>query len=454
MKTFAQFINSEERRVPLPQDQQIFDSIDGSKYFRRPQDQTDTGYDQFPNILIQPTRTRYFLQRGIIAKLVPMTATEYLSACSKARGQNPPKPNNEFRSCNLDKVYEIAKSMRSAVKMPIVIVNYANGNQDGRHRALAAYYNGATKIPVIVIEYATPEIVSQILRLPDDLHFYNGLIFNSNNVPVADVRDCDSIDDAIDHIEKAAFNGSETSIQRPLAEGRVDSPERSINAYKTILTGMTAASNSCIESKSNDNNHCIVCTLDKDNHVSLTFNWKGYSDSEYNVLLSATIPLGYNYITFANVTPLIDAIYQFTMTNDIDRLKLILTDSQRSYYKQVALDPTAVEMFVRQIVDKFELIDINRTNQLIVVVIKCGQYDLAITVIDNSVQFELIVNEYYIDNIQITDDNCQQLVKDYNKLVANINTDINNTITYVEKFARQNKYNSLWIRLHNNYINQ
>ena len=86
MKTFADFLNSDEQRIPLKQDQQIFDSIDGSKYFRRPQDQTDTGYDQFPNILIQPNRTRYFLQKSIIAKLVPMTAAEYLSACSKARG--------------------------------------------------------------------------------------------------------------------------------------------------------------------------------------------------------------------------------------------------------------------------------------------------------------------------------------------------------------------------------
>ena len=455
MKTFADFLNSDEQRIPLKQDQQIFDSIDGSRYFRRPQDQTDTGYDQFPNILIQPNRTRYFLQKSIIAKLVPMTAAEYLSACSKARGHNPPKPNNEFKCCNLDKVYEIAKSMRSGVKMPIGIVNFANGNQDGRHRALAAYHNGATRIPVIVIEYASPQIISQLLQLPDNLYFSNGLIFDEHNVLVADVRNCDSIDEAVEVIKKAVYTRQISSIQRPITEGRVDPHLSTPNVYKTIFDGLTAASNACVEIGAGKHSRRIVCNPDKDNQVSLSFiQTYCNSDIDWGIFTNATIPLGCNYITFVNITTLIDAIYQFTMTNDIDRLKLILTDSQRSYYQQVALDPTAVEMFIRQIVDKFELIDINRTNQQIVCTIRCGSYNLVISVIGNSVKFELIVNDYYVDNIQITDDNCQTFIKDYNKLVANINTDINNTLTYVENFARQNKYNSLWIRLNNNYTNR
>lgn len=80
-------------------------------------------------------------------KVVEMTPKQYIQMCAKAHNSTY---ENEIYSCDRNKIsfYSSLMSQGSKAPLPYVVTTY--GEQEGRHRALAAMLLGADKIPVLV----------------------------------------------------------------------------------------------------------------------------------------------------------------------------------------------------------------------------------------------------------------------------------------------------------------
>lgn len=77
-----------------------------------------------------------------------MTKDEYIRECAKLQGTSF---NQQLSFINDNKVKEYVKAMKDGSKFNMGYLNYVSGQQEGRHRIVAAAELGQTRIPVLMI---------------------------------------------------------------------------------------------------------------------------------------------------------------------------------------------------------------------------------------------------------------------------------------------------------------
>jgi hypothetical protein len=90
----------------------------------------------------------YYTKKGLSVKLESMSPKEYLMACAKIFRSTEAQQRQSVDDKLVDKYYERALN---GEKMPVLVMNYATEDQNGRHRALVAEKLGLKSIPVLVI---------------------------------------------------------------------------------------------------------------------------------------------------------------------------------------------------------------------------------------------------------------------------------------------------------------
>lgn len=95
-----------------------------------------------------------FARNGTVVKIVEMEPLEYIEKCNK--GFNTTSEKN-FSKLSLDSVMHYVEGMRNGNQkfpLPILVYNHVRRTflQEGRHRAVAAYYIGFSTIPVCIID--------------------------------------------------------------------------------------------------------------------------------------------------------------------------------------------------------------------------------------------------------------------------------------------------------------
>ena len=204
---------------------------DGSKYFRSVAE-TKVDYDQFIDVLKQPANTRLLLCRGIIAQVEPMSSDQYLEQCSVCRGHNPPLPQNEHACVNPGKIDHYAQLMKNGDKFPLPMLNYVFGNQDGRHRALAALANGVKRIPVITFRYSDDDYLRNDYQYPENWYASKGLLLDkTTGAIVGDFRHCNDEDDV-----KAVFKRAHNAYTPLLTERWTDNTQTLFASFIREIT--------------------------------------------------------------------------------------------------------------------------------------------------------------------------------------------------------------------------
>lgn len=105
-----------------------------------------------------------FARKGTVVKIVEMEPLEYIEKCNK--GFNTTTEKN-FSKLSLDSVMSYVKGMRNGNQrfpLPILVYNHVRHTflQEGRHRAVAAYYIGFQSIPVCVIDIYNQDTLDMI----------------------------------------------------------------------------------------------------------------------------------------------------------------------------------------------------------------------------------------------------------------------------------------------------
>jgi len=127
-----------------------------------------TGMPYYDEMLAKPEYFRE--QKGRIAKVTYMSPDEYLRKSyelhrEKAREHGKDFTFEEYMSGAVypELVNEYTDKMRKGEEFPMPVIDYALGDQEGRHRAVAAKELGIKKIPVMEIYEAEPvKLVKQM----------------------------------------------------------------------------------------------------------------------------------------------------------------------------------------------------------------------------------------------------------------------------------------------------
>jgi len=110
----------------------------------------------YDNMLENP---EYFIERkGRVAKVTYMSPDEYLHKSCELHRNNARKQGKDFTFDEYVNgfVYpqlanKYADKMRKGEVFPMPVIDYASGDQEGRHRAVAAKKIGINKIPVMEV---------------------------------------------------------------------------------------------------------------------------------------------------------------------------------------------------------------------------------------------------------------------------------------------------------------
>lgn len=131
-------------------------SIQKEQYKNRTEDSVSTQLQEnYPGFETARSTTPYIDEKLASgnAFVVEMSPKQYLQECAYNIF-----PNSTFESQvqatssgNYANPKKYAKQMREGTKFHTPYLNYENGNQEGRNRAIAAYINGYEKIPVIIV---------------------------------------------------------------------------------------------------------------------------------------------------------------------------------------------------------------------------------------------------------------------------------------------------------------
>ncbi len=400
---------------------------DGSKYFLSIDENTNTGYDQLPDIIHEPMRTNALITKGILASIVPMTADQYLTNCSKARGHKPAIPENEYAAINPGKIDDIAEKMKNGNKFPIPIINYAYGNQDGRHRALAALKIGVKRIPVIVIDFCNENQIRKIIDYPKSWNFFNGIMIDKGTGKIiADLRSCKDIDEA-----NSEINTAKTLFKPVLNEQlSIDIPQH----VQTFLDGLNSFSSQCYI---NENSDKIECTVDKDNNTTIRFV-QGLADdyiNRYGVFVSGIFdvvePLSINNYNGWQIIADAEKIYNF---EDFKKL-----NKHRNNYPRSNLDQYCIEQFLNIIKERFVYSEKFVKNQRVITI--GSQASKLVICIDNTMlSIQQQYTNYFFGNIDITAENVNRYVDRYQKLVKqfNIKKDLNSLLKFLKPSTSTN----------------
>lgn len=97
-------------------------------------------------------------EKGEDAKIVYMTPDEYLNSCTDIFGKSYEQSAGFIEKNNKATINKYAQDMLNGDKFPLPYLNYATGNQEGRHRAFAVKqaFGENSIMPVLVITPTDP----------------------------------------------------------------------------------------------------------------------------------------------------------------------------------------------------------------------------------------------------------------------------------------------------------
>ena len=119
-------------------------------------DLTTTGMPTFNELMENPD---YFRDaKDMVGEVVTMSPDKYLTKAAEVLGVTPEESNFAI---DPKRVKKYADAMRKGAKFPIAVLEYGKGNQEGRHRALAAKEVG---IDIPVLEVRKPVERRKVFR--------------------------------------------------------------------------------------------------------------------------------------------------------------------------------------------------------------------------------------------------------------------------------------------------
>ena len=109
-------------------------------------DLNNTDMPYYNEILRNP---EYYLEaKGVGGEITWMTPDEYMQKAAQIHGV---PTSREYDVVMPSLVKKYANDMRSGSKLPVPVLDFDVGTQEGRHRVVAAQWLGAGKIPVLVV---------------------------------------------------------------------------------------------------------------------------------------------------------------------------------------------------------------------------------------------------------------------------------------------------------------
>lgn len=381
MKSFGQI---EHLSAASTIENHLFDAIDGSKYFVRPQ------YQQI-DTLSQPARFNRFITDQSSVTIKAVDCNQLIDLATDCIGKSI--------DVEIDDLYRIARNLKRSIKSPIAIIDFNKRVVVNLNDALAAFVCGAKVIPAIVIEPIRSADLNKIVALPDQSKLVQGVVFGPDNQLIADLHECTSID----------------QINQLVCEQvQPDQSPTNSDVLNRFVAGLEQSSNQVVVDKST-----VIVNPDIDNSIAIKLE-RGQTIVDRLISVSATFDLGLTTVTFANHVQLVSALTTFAITADVDQLVVDIAKA-RSYSQQVSIDPAAADMFVRMINNRFNVESVNRLGDQTVITIKSGQFAIVVTLNGNDVSFQLTGTDMYIGSITITDDNIQSIIERYRKSVDQIN---------------------------------
>ena len=151
---FKSFINNLNESVnidtlPKPTNKTSFEGFDISKI-----SDTDSSYKQYQEFLENPDLAK---EKGFTSVYIAeITPQEYMDLCSLYIAKNSETDLNKLSDLNgmqkhfAERAHEIADAMKQGEKVPLPILDFHWKEQDGRHRAVAAYINEYSTIPCLI----------------------------------------------------------------------------------------------------------------------------------------------------------------------------------------------------------------------------------------------------------------------------------------------------------------
>ena len=99
------------------------------------------------------THTTHYqeLQKKGEATIMEMSPKEYLQRCAVDIFDSTYERQVRAAEADASHTFELVEMMRQGTKMYLPVLNYAEKEQEGRHRAVAAMLMGIDKIPVLVV---------------------------------------------------------------------------------------------------------------------------------------------------------------------------------------------------------------------------------------------------------------------------------------------------------------
>ena len=141
--------NLKESSLPKPTDKTEFKGFDITKVSN-----TDNSYKQYQEFLENPDLAK---EKGFTdVYIAEITPQEYMDLCSLYIAKSSETDLNKLSDLNgmqkhfAERAHEIANAMKQGEKVPLPILDFHWKEQDGRHRAVAAYIDGIKTIPCLI----------------------------------------------------------------------------------------------------------------------------------------------------------------------------------------------------------------------------------------------------------------------------------------------------------------
>lgn len=128
-------------------------------------DMSTTGMSMYDNFLNEKDAKYMKYNKKKLGEVVYMSPDEYIKRCAYDIFEKSDL-SGTLNAVNNELVDTYANMMKDGTKFPIPVLNYAEHEQEGRHRAMAAKKLGINKIPVLMI---TNYDINADLGLPDNV---------------------------------------------------------------------------------------------------------------------------------------------------------------------------------------------------------------------------------------------------------------------------------------------
>lgn len=392
MKSFAKWVPNKYR------------TCDGAKYFHNVAD-TNIDYSDVKDVL-HSGKQQLLLTQGIVVDIEPMTCEQYLEQCSVVRGHRPSLPENEHACVNPGKIDKYAQSMKKGEKFPLPMLNYVFGNQDGRHRALAALANHANKIPVITFKYSGDDYLRQFADYPNSWKSTQGLIIDSaNNKIVADCRHCKTIDD-IKHTIEHARTTYNTSLTESVTKDTKDVSETFIRRISALSAGSDIQKNKAVLTLDNDGNF----------RVSLI----AQNGGKYDVFANGTLYKETFQLTDYNLWHVCQSLSGVKCAEDLWKACYRLKQDQSSIdstFNLSYLQTTFIDQILLNFAGSYK-----HVGSTIVMTINVNpMVKIEFIIEGNRVTFEHNITNYYIGTIDVAGHTIEDMVTGFDKVVRSVN---------------------------------